>query len=95
MYARTLALLLTLFLTCARDPPMFNEPYQVPFMVTYNSRTGSYHTTGQTFYDGRKGMERVDFTNGQYNFICGSIVRGVATSCQSITVNKKRWQVFP
>ena len=37
----------------------------------------------------------MDFTDGRYDRICGTIIPNVSTPCQHFTTASKRWIVFP
>jgi len=50
---------------------------------------------GKAFYDPKNNRERVDRTNGRYDLFCGTVMSGVTTPCQHLTVNKKRFIIFP
>ena len=73
---------------------MFNYSYYAPFLETINLYGKTYLVSGQTFYDAPNKRERVDMTNGKNNFICGSIMRGIDTSCISLITKGKRWIMF-
>lgn len=47
------------------------------------------------YYDGIKNRERVDRVDGQYDLFCGQVLPNVTTACTHLTVNNKRYIVFP
>ena len=79
----------------AKTPPIFNYSYEVNFVETFISKRGNTSTSGKVFYEPNKNRERVDWANGRHNFFCGSVLPNVDTPCISVTVNNKRWQIFP
>ena len=79
----------------SKTPPIFNYSYQVNFKETFISKKGNTTTTGKLFYDPINKRQRVDWANGRHNFFCGSVLPNVDTPCISVTVNDKRWQIFP
>ncbi|CAM5998909.1 unnamed protein product [Sphagnum balticum] len=75
--------------------PIYDYPYQVPFDETYVVDGKSYTINGQYFFDPKNARERLDRVNGVYNDMCNSIVPDLATPCQQIIKDNRRWFLFP
>lgn len=57
---------------------------------------GKFHETrGQYFYDSVRGASLVTRENGRHDRYCGSVKPFQDTSCNHLTVNGRRYLVFP
>lgn len=90
-----LAMIVLICAVSAVSPPNYNYSFHITFDEAYTINSTVYRVNGQTFYDPKNNRERVDRANGRYNFFCGSVLPNVTTPCQSITVDNKRWIVYP
>jgi hypothetical protein len=92
----TLLLISFIILTLqAKTPPIYNYSYYASFDETNIINGAGYTVKGQQFYDPINNKERIDYVNGRYDRICGTILPNVTTPCQQITTADKRWIVFP
>ncbi len=87
------ALLLTLVL-CV-DPPLLPNSYQMAFDETFIQNGSHYRVNGQLYYEASKNRERVDRANGRYSLFCGTVLPNVTTACTHLTVENKRYIIFP
>jgi hypothetical protein len=93
---RLVLLLLALAATfLAVSPPNYDYGYHITFDEAVIVNKTTYRVNGQTFYDPKNNRQRVDRINGRYDLFCGTVIPNVTTACQHITVDNKRWLVFP
>lgn len=96
MIQKTLLILaLCLTVSLQEDPPTLPDAFQMAFDESYIQNGSTIRVNGQWFYDATKNRERVDRANGRYSFFCGSVLPNTTTPCTHITVENKRWIVFP
>lgn len=92
---RILLLLALVTVLLAVNPPLYDYAYHITFDEAFTINKTVYRVNGQTFYDPKNNRERVDRVNGRYDLFCGTVIPNVTTACQQITVENKRWLVFP
>lgn len=88
-----LSALLATAVICAVTPPLWAETFHQDFAESYEA--SRFHTTGKVYYDAKRGFERVDRNNGQFETLCGSIVPSVTTPCTQLVRDKKRYVIYP
>jgi hypothetical protein len=86
---------LCLFNIYCVDPPVLPGSFQITFDETFIQNTTHYRVNGQLYYDATNNRERVDRTDGRYSKFCGTILPNVTTACTHLTVDDKRYIVFP
>lgn len=88
-------LVLALVSVYSIDPPLLSDTFRVAFDETFIVNKTAYKVNGQWFYDSTNNRERVDRVNGRYDLFCSSILPNVTTACTQLTVNNKRYIIFP
>lgn len=84
-----------LALAVSQDPPLLADSFQIAYDETYIQNGTHYRVNGQMYYEVKKNRERVDRVNGRYNLFCGGILPNVTTPCTQLTVENKRYIIFP
>lgn len=84
-----------LFLASCIDPPVLHESFQEAFDETYIQNGSTYKVNGQWYYDAKNNRERTDRVNGRYNLFCGTVLPNVTAACTQLTVNNKRYIIYP
>ena len=95
--SKLIALLLIVAITAvvAKDPPVYDYAWSISFDQLLIKDHTLYTINGKAFYDPKNDRERVDRVNGRYDLFCGTVLPDQTTPCQQITVNRKRWIVYP
>ena len=74
-------------------PPVWPEVFHESFVESYPNST--HRISGRFYYDAKRDMMRVDRSDGQFDFICGSILPNVTSPCTQLIRDKKRYVVHP
>lgn len=86
---------LLVMIVVSEDPPQLPDSFQIAFVENTTINKTNFTNTGQMFYDATHNRERVDRNNGEYDFFCSSVLPRVNTPCTHLTVNDKRYFIYP
>ena len=90
-----ICLLAILAVILCKDAPLYDYAYRISFDEAVVENKTQYKVNGQMFYDPKNNRERVDRSNGRWDLFCGTVLPNQNTPCQQITVNNKRFIIYP